>query len=298
MGRTLHISHPDTTWRDWLRDFGDRRDLLWLDPSFPEGGPACRLVLTSEGRVKAWRFVGTLDPLRDPLAWFSGAIELISLTSENCHIVTFPWRDTPVGRHLLLHFAQVVRPDRILVPANSNLARAGWIIGPEEVELRPRHLPLVVEASRRAQWLELLEKGEDHKVSLIDVSLVGSRLGSGSILKEIKQTDYAEVAGGVLLMVTERSIEDREMSNLMNYSNARKVVLVHPRDYRGLVCSFADQAGLDFGMGVIQSFDPTSGTFSIRAQAVNPAPIRILKLGLTRIDQSGKESFPLDPWTV
>lgn len=298
MGRTLLIAHPKTTWRDWLKDNRISRQLLIVDPADADHGTPARLLLIEGDRTKAWQFVGTTEPQNNPIAVLSSTAKLLQITSQDALILTYPLRLTPVLRQLAHSIAQLVQPEQILVPNGSRLDKQGWIIDPQSVELPPSLPPLVQDAQRRSRWIELYESGEDHTVDLDHVTTEGSRLGGGTRLAHKDFAEYGEVAAGTLHIVTSRKVPESEIGRVMDIAHARQTNFVDPSAYSGLICSFAHRNGSDFGMGVIKSFDPVKRQFQIRCQAVAPAPIKVLKIGSTRITDAGIELEQPKPWSV
>ncbi|MBS1707371.1 MAG: hypothetical protein JSS65_01475 [Armatimonadetes bacterium] len=298
MGRTLLVSDRRWSWRDWTREHLAGRDLVVLDPSCTDFGPATRLLLVRVGKVAEWAHIGSPDPLHDPVALVAGASRLLALAGDDALVQLFPWRWSPLGRHIALQLAQTCGLDSVLVPVGSGLENQPWPVGAEAVELTESFPPMVQEAQRRAQWIDLLEKAERHGVDLASASLVGSRLGSGVPVAIGMEGAYAEACGGTLLMVTDTPLGDAEVARAMDLAHAHRSQVVSPSAYVGLVCSLAHQDGSDFGLGVVDSLDFGRKVAHIRALAVAPAPVRILKLGTVRIDAVGKEIEDLKPWAV
>ncbi|MBX3112074.1 MAG: hypothetical protein KF857_08705 [Fimbriimonadaceae bacterium] len=295
MGRTLLVGDCRWSWRDWARENAAGRDLLVLDPSVADHGPATRLLLVRAGKVAAWAHIGSPDPFRDPVALLAGAARLLGQADADAVVQMFPWRSSPLGRHLALNLATMVAPSRVLVPEGSGLAHQPWPVGAEGVDLPEAFPPVVQEAQRRAQWLDLIERAEKHSVDLDQVVVVGSRLGSGEV---VDADPYTEVCGGAALVVTNDPMGDAEVGRVMDSVQADRSVIVSPDRYAGLVCSLARQDGSDFGLGLVSSLDLVRRVVHVRALAVAPAPVRILKVGTLRVDSLGKEIEDLKPWAV
>ena len=156
-------------------------------------------------------------------------------------------------------------------------------------------------AQRRARWLEMLEGCEEHELSLDDVSLYGCRLGSGERLRGEpfdSLGEHVELCGPVLHVVSRDEPDDAAVGEALTLSHARRMNLVSPDAYSGLVCSFARGAGEDFGIGTIKSFDFGSRTAVFLNNAVAPAPVHSVRVGSVRIDDTGKETGEARPWTV
>lgn len=295
---TLLVGHPKASWREWLKANGAKKTLLILDPADTEHGPpACARIVKNE-KSPDFRFLGSVDPLHNPLGILAAAAELAPPPDEDVIALLPSLRWTPLVRQMMLSVAQLLKPIRILVPESSRLEKHPWPVGAETVELPAPFPPLVKDAQRRARWIELLDSCVPHTVDLAEVALMGSRLGSGTRLAHKDFSDYGEVAGGILHIVTDRQLTDQESARAMDVTHARKLSLVSPSAYRGLLCSFADQEGADFGLGIVKSFDPDRARFEILGNPVAPAPVRILKIGLQRLTESGQEDGVITPWSL
>ncbi|MBS1723324.1 MAG: hypothetical protein JSS66_10265 [Armatimonadetes bacterium] len=294
MARTLLVGAPGWTWREWLKE-NRVASLLCLDPSNADHGPPGRAYLWSAGKSPRWRFIGSSDPVRSPVALFQAAWTL----SEGCDtVLLFPVRDSPIARQLATSIAQALALDRILVPLGSGLAPLGWPVGAEETSV-PEELPaMVLEAQRRAQWLTVLESTEEHVVDLRSVATEGARLGSGRALELQGWKGWAEVSGSVLHLVGDQEPDEQQVSQFLDDAGARRLSVVSPASYVGLTCSFASQEGEDFGIGFIRSFLPERGMLEVACTAVAPAPVRILRLGAMRIDGGGRELAESKPWLL
>jgi hypothetical protein len=252
----------------------------------------------AEGRVRRWTLIGTVDPLRNPVAVLNAAWQLSVSAPPEATALLFNVRSTPVLRQLALAIAQSVVPDRILVPRGSGLERLGWPVGAEETEVAEAFPHVVIEAQRRARWLETAEQSEEHDVDLTKVTVDGARLGSGVRVELPGWAGWSEVSGGVLHLVGEREVTEEEAGQYLDQAHAARVSVVTPASYNGLVCSFASQEGEDFGIGFVREFLPERRLMKVRCTAVAPAPVRILRLGALRVDDTGRELGDVRAWTV
>jgi hypothetical protein len=298
MSRTLLFGRPDVHWRDWIKEHRGRRDLLVLDPADADHGPAGRVLAVQQDRVVAWRYVGTTDTTRNPVALLQAAVELGAVVGPNAIIQGFPLPGSLGMRQLAMTLAQMLRPGQILVAAGSALEKDGWPVGAEPVDLPRAFPPMVTEAQRRARWLELREQSSLHTLDLPEISVQGGRLGAGRRARLEIEDCYAEVAGGVLHLITDTPIEEDQVARLLNLTHATRLSVVSPSAYRGLVCSLADQEGQDFAMGIIDGFDPTRRTLNVLSPMVAGAPARIVKLGMIKVDETGREEPPVAAWTL
>ena len=296
--RTLLVAHPKWTWREWLKENLGDRDLVVLDPAWSEKGPPARCSVHRGGKTVAWQLVGTLDVQKNPVGWLGAAHRMVSVAADDAVVLLFSMKVSPVLRQLSLTLAQSFAFSQILVPETSRFETQPWPVGAETVELAPSFLPVVQDAQRRARWLELVERCEQHVVPLGQVAFVGARLGSGTRLRHKDLAELAEISGGVLHVVTDRKLPEPEIRRAMDVTHATRLSMVSPGSYQGLLCSFCHQNGEDFGMGFVKSLDPVAETLTVMCDAVVPAPVRIVRLGLIKIDAGGIDDLSADLWTV
>jgi len=297
MDCTLLIGAAGHTWRGWLEQ-NSNRDLIIADLTNCDYGTPGRVSLWRAGKQIAWRFIGTLDVQRNPIAWLAAVSELALQMQNSGVILCDDASVNPVMRHLLLNLAMMIQPKEILTPEHSELESWPWPVGARPIPVLAGYPELVHEAQRRALWLKLLEDCSEHEVLLTDVRLQGSRLGSGELLANPDSNDYSEICGDVLHLVTQSKLGDDEIARMLDHTHTARLSMVDPRTYHGLICSFAHENGDDFGMGIVKRFDESRGLMTILNTALAPAPVRILKLGTFRIDSGGKEIGSLAPWTV
>lgn len=302
---TILVGSPDFTWREWVKTHRKNRDLLVIDPAEPNYGTPARVALIRGEKCPLWRFVGSLDATRNPIAVLSGVASILPTLGPDWIAILPAYRHSPVLRHLCLAIAQLLRPDEILVPEGSDFERAGWPVGPQRVVLDAAFHDLVRSAQRRARWIELLEQALPHEVPLDRVSLEGVRLGSGIEIPvaSLKRTTldcvlYAESFGQTSLLIADHELSPDQMATALDQTHATTATVIEPQSYSGLLCSFADQEGVDFGVGIIDSIDFTRRVINTRCTAIPPAPVRIVRVGSLRIDDSGKELGETKPWTA
>lgn len=302
---TFLVASSRATWREWLKANRQGRDLLVLDPQDAEHGTPARLCLVRGEKTVAWRFVGCLEPSRDPLAILAGALQLAGESGDDALVLLFEARRSPVVRQLALSIAQNLLPKEILVAEGEPFEGYGWPVGPRAVALDPAFPPLVQAAQRRARWIELLERTEAHDIAMDSVSLQGTRLGSGLpisaaelVKADLSRVLHAESFGSRLFLVADGDLEESEVARALDLAHASTATIVEPSGYEGRLCSFADQEGRDFGMGVVESIDFSRGLIRARCDAVPPAPVRILRLGALRLDESGRELGEAGPWSA
>lgn len=302
---TLLIGPPGVSWRETIHaDFGDH-DLVCLDPAAPDYGALARLVLWRDGKVRAWRFFGSLDAARFPHVALEALVRLIGASDRNTVVLCPSYRPGPVLRHLLALVAWVARPERILIAEGTPIATTGWPIGPESVSPQEAYPELVQSAQRRAGWLRLWEQGEEHTLDLSSIALEGSRLGAGRRVERserasggLPDTAYVEVCGSTLFVVSHDDLAENDVSRALDHFGCSKAQMARPSDYADLVCSFARDNGQDFGFGFVRELDPLSGVLRVRCTAVAPAPVRIVRLGSIRVSEAGRELGETRPWQV
>ena len=305
MARTLLLSTYDRTWRDWLKQNRQGRDLICLDPAEPDQSPPGRLCLIRGEKAVAWRFYGSLDPQRGPHVLIAALSELLSQASEDAIVQLWPSRGTPLVRQCTMLAAQLVQPDQIFIPANSDLEQSGFPVGPEEVELEESFPAMVQNAQRKAHWLKLMESCEEHTIDLDRVSVEGARLGSGlpihhdDLVRFFRgRVVHGETSGGALFLIAHEEPDDDQMARALDHYHCSRAHIASPSEYEGLLCSFAKASGEDFGMGALIKIDFESRKVLAHSTAVPPAPVRILRIGSLRVDTAGRELGETRPWQV
>lgn len=220
-------------------------------------------------------------------------------------VQTFAYRPTPLLRQTLFALVELIRPEKILVAHGTALSFRGFPVEIEEVELEDALPATVQHAQRKAQWLRLIEEGEDHEVDLREVALDGVRLGSGTALsaEERSRAGFADAlhverGGSVLLAVLPYEPEDWEVARALDLTGCARAVLVEPHAYEHLICAFARKGGEEIGMGMIRSVDWADRRMRVRCTAVPPARPETLRIGSLRVDPDGRELGEVRPWQV
>ncbi len=293
MARTLLLGHPGYSRRDWLKANLGERSHICLDPSEPLQSPPGRICLSRSSKVIAWRFFGGIDELRAPHVLVAGLSKLLAMVADDLVVEAPVYRPTSQSRQLLHLIVEAVQPDEILGPAENFPVEFCAIELPEAFS---EHVAI---AQRKAQWLKMLEECESHELMLGELKWDGIRLGSGrQMASETLDVLYMEAFGSILLVVAEGQPEDREIAKLLNHSHCSRAHIVAPDAYNGLLCSFARGNGEDFGIGVIDSIDFSSGIVRVKNSAVGPVPVPTLRVGRLRLDADGNELGEIQPWQV
>jgi polynucleotide 5'-kinase involved in rRNA processing len=303
--KTLLIGHPETSWREWLKDNRGGCDLLCLDPADPVQGVPGRICMFRGSRPVYARFFGSLDPLRYPDVLLAALVEGMAASESDLIVQSFGYKPSPLARRLVALIAQMVRAETILVADNAEIDLNGFPVGPQTVSIEKAFPRMVQDAQRKAQWMKLIEQCVPHTVDLSRVTIEGARFGAGQAMTVdeqsrvgLKEALYVERCGTSLFVIGEADIDEAVVSRALDLTHATRVFFARPEDFADLYCSFARQSGEDFGLGMIQSIDWTRRTAQILCDAVPPAPVRILRLGALRVTAKGQELGELRPWQV
>lgn len=304
MGATLLVQTPSFSWREWLKNHRTDRDILCLDPTDATFGQPCRFSLIRRERPVWERFYGSLDPGRAPHVLIASFVEGISLATENSLVLLPPFRNSPVMRQTLQLIFDLAKSSEILVPEGVVLPRFRSQHVFESVNLE-KSLPNAVQtAQRKAQWISLKERCEDHIVDLRSTIIEGVRLGSGEIVDEHQKTKlqldgaYVEVVGSSLFVVTDQEFDDGIVTRAMDYTHTQRVHFVNPKMFQGVLCAFTKQSGEDFGFGEVDEIDFINLRARVKCTAIPPVPVKSLRLGSLRIDEKGNEIGELKPWQI
>jgi hypothetical protein len=304
MPRTLLIGGSNTSWREWLKTHKQDRDLLCLDPSDAVQGHAGRFSLNRRERPIWERFYGSLDPQKSPHLIIAALVDGLSHAKDESIIQLFPYRPTPVLRQTTQLILDLCQPTEILVDSEFEFRGFRLPIEPQPVDLNKSFPSQVQQAQRKAQWLGLIERCENHTVDLRETIIEGVRLGSGNAVDEHQKSKlklenaYVEVVGSSLLVVSDSEFDDTTISRAMDYTHCARVNIVSPQLYEGCVCAFSKQTGVDFGFGYVQKIDFVNRRASVRCTAIPPVPVPTLRIGSLRIDDLGTEMGELKPWQI
>jgi hypothetical protein len=295
------VGHPSISWRPWIKENRGDRDFLCLDPSDATFGQPGTLTLFRGDRHLYQRFYGSLDPSRAPHVLIAALVEALSHTDRDLLIQLFVYRVTPLLRQTLHLILQHINADEVLIPdpIRDGLPEAKVLVGID------KSFPNLVQiAQRKAQWLDLLERCEDHVIDLHECRLEGSRLGSGTRLS-LNQREkigldkaYAETIGSSLFIVSDQEFDERTISRAMDFTHTNRVSLAAPELYQGALCAFSKIAGEDFGFGLVTNIDFEKMKAFVRCTAIPPVPVPILRIGSLRIDEQGNEHGELKPWQI
>jgi hypothetical protein len=301
MKRTVLVGHPSISWRPWIKDNRGNRDFLCLDPSDATYGQPGTITLFRGDRHLYQRFYGSLDPSRAPHVLFAALVEALTHSDRDLLIQLFVYRVTPLLRQTLQLALQHINADEVFIPeALRDAVPDGQVL----IGIDKSFPNLVQIAQRKAQWLDLLERCEDHVVDLNECRLEGARLGSGQRLS-LNQREkvgldnaYAESIGNSLFIVSDEEFDERTISRAMDYTHTNRVSLASPELYHGAICAFSKPSGEDFGFGYIDHIDFEKMKAFVRCTAIPPVPVPILRIGSLRVDAQGNEHGELKPWQV
>lgn len=290
------------TWRSRLRE---ARQAIVVDPLDADFGAPARIWRLERGELKEWKFFGALDPTANPIDLLRGFVQLLAAAGPDALVKLFDWREGPLARKLALALAEIAAPDQIFVPESAEVPLDLWPVGPERVSTEAQAPSVVLGAQRRARWLELIEQTVEVELDLRQTPLLGSRLGSGHRLDPemfwragLERVRYAERSGSSLLVVSDGDLTENGAARAMNLGEAKRLHHVETSDYAGLICCGVKADGSDYAPGFVEAID--FGREVIQARLVGAPPFTPvgLRLGLLRIDASGRELAELKPWAV
>src|SRR4051794_29801480 len=114
MARTLLLSSPSFSWREWLKEHRGERDLLCLDPGDPTQSPPAKVTLFRKTKPLYSRFYGSFDAGRAPHVLVAALAQMLHLAGGDVVVQLFPARGAPLLKQVTALCAQLVRPDEVL----------------------------------------------------------------------------------------------------------------------------------------------------------------------------------------
>lgn len=278
--------------------YNEKEEAILLDPEECGYGPACRLLLVKGGKVLAWSFVGSLDPLRQPLALFSGLLALKAKACASPTIRLFPVKPTPLALQTALELSHSIQPDRVITVEGSGLDRLPWPVGAETEKGEKAPPEMVPEARRRREFSTLADAQHLHPFDWTSGGLMGGRLGRGVPVPRLDDLVWAEAMGGTLFVISPEPLADPAIRRLMEDTGCDRVQAASPDDYKGLLVGLSRQDGSDFGLGIIEKLDLVKRSLLIRSSFPPETPIPILKLGGLKLDGSGRPVGSVKLWSL
>jgi hypothetical protein len=298
MGATLLVNHPRWSWREWLRqNLGDQA-LIVADPGFSDYGWAGRVSLVREKKIRRWRFVGVNDAVHAPLPVLTAVAQALPEAGPDPLILAPSGMNGPIARELVLMMGELAQVERVMVPEKSAYARWKWPWPMELVAMENPTAEYLLTAHRRAMWVEMLDAGHEHEIDLADTVVEHARMGGGQKLDLSQWGGVGWTHGAVLHVITDEPIDEFSAARLMDEAHARRISLMSPIEYHGILCSQARADGRDVGMGVVRSIDPKAQKVRVLTTTEEGAKANILRLGLLRLDDTGNELGDLRSWTV
>lgn len=305
MNRIVLLGSPKSTWKEWIFRNRAGSDLLVVDPADTHFGHPGRLILVREDKIVARRFFGALNPARSPMRIVAAFSELLALAENDLIIQLFPYRPHPGNLELIQILVDLAKPDRIFQDDRLELDITSWPIGPELAELETAPPASLQTALRKAHWLKLRQSAESHSLSLSRLSFRGARLGSGTVLSPAERIGaglgdalHAETCGSTLFVIADAPIGDASISQALDMTHADRAQIASSWRYENLLCAFLDSAGEELGMGFIDRIDFENGEMNASVNAVAPAPVKSVQLGLLYVDTNGVEKGEAKLWEI
>lgn len=245
-----------------------------------------------------WSFVGSLDPLRQPLALFSGLQMLLSKAGPSPQVRLFPVKQTPLALQTALEISHILQPERVVTVEGSGLERLPWPVGAESIPGEKAPPEMVPEARRRREFSTLADAQHLHPFDWTEGGLMGGRLGRGTPHARLDDVVWAEAMGGVLFVLSPEPLAEPALRRMMEDTGCDKSLAVSPEDYRGLLVGLARQDGSDFGLGIIEKLDLAKRSLIVRSSFPPETPIPLLKLGGLKLDGTGRPIGTVKLWSL
>lgn len=289
---------------------------LNLSPAAPQFGPiGCADFMRGQERHDGIRFIGSMHLHRVPLQAIDAVIWAQRKSASADLILEVPLSNlSSISVYVLRYLLRVFDPDQVISIGLESPESILHTSANCKVEIRApdrdveQRSPTSIAAYRRAAIRSYLGEGHFHDISLRNVRLVGSRIGSGialdvAELEEMrsmgfKEAAYAEVDGRTLYVVTPGEPHSSVVTSCVDRFGCKSAHLVHPKTFEGLLIGFENAHGDHLGVGRIVSVDFHSENLRIESPIEPPRFNATLHVGVWRTDASGNELGELRPWQV
>ncbi|MCW5947781.1 MAG: hypothetical protein KIT74_12205 [Fimbriimonadales bacterium] len=295
-----------------------REGASWLNlsPAAPQFGPiGCADFMRGQERHDGIRFIGSMHLHRAPLQAIDAVIWAQRRSEALDLVLEMPLNSlSSISVYVLRYLLRVFDPDHVI---SIGLESPESILQTRpncKVETRApdrdaeQRSSKSIAAYRRAAIRSYLGHGQVHDISLRNVRLLGSRIGSGIALEVaeleemksmgFKDADYAEVDGRTLYVVTAGEPHSSVVTSCADRFGCKSAHLVHPKMFEGLLIGFENAHGEHVGVGRIVSIDFHSEYLRIESPIEPPSINATLHFGIWRTDALGHELGELRPWQV
>src|SRR3990172_8800825 len=298
--------------------------VAWIDadPGQPFLGPPAAISLTLYAEAAdllkrknpmIMSFVGNTSPVGRLLDLISGLQKLVSLAHSvepdlvlinTCGLV-----NGGAARELKCHEIDMLSPryvialqkgtevEHLLAPHSH---RAGLLI--HRIPISPDAQASTREARRAAREQRFKEyfRGADYQeISLHDVGVLGSGLGTGERLgfRDINRLSkifqaiviHAELSADRLFLIIEGEYMEEELYTAKEQYNVREVMVVKRSELDHLLVGLNDDRNLCHGLGILRSIDLKELSIRVITPLRDVSGIRHLSLGSVRVSPAGGE---------
>ena len=301
---------------------GKRVVLIDADPGQPLIGPPSVISLTTFTEASEllkrknpmiMSFIGNTSPVGRLLDMISGLQKLFSLAqSLNPGLVlinTCGLVNGGAARDLKFHEIDILSPRLIIALQKGNevehlLAphshRAGLLI--YRIPVSPDARVSTAEARRAARELRFKEyfRGADfQEISLHDVGIHGSGLGTGERLgfRDINRLSkvlqaiviHAELSADRLFVLVEGEYAEDELYTAKEQYQVREVMVVKRSEMDHLLVGLNDDKNLCLGLGILRTLDLKELSVRVITPLRDVSGVRHLSLGSLRVSPAGGE---------
>lgn len=214
-----------------------------------------------------------------------------------------------LGRKLKTYKTDLVRPDylvgvqkkheieHLLIPfAHVARMKIRRVESPEEAK---RKLPEFRTARRRANYSKHFSESHGHLISMDNVSLWNTWLGTGRPMKwqYVKFIEdalkcavlHVEVTGRGIFIVSERPCSMSHRKDLEEQFKTANIVAVTEESFRNALVGLADENAQTLSAGLLQKIDFKHRYLFVLSPIKTVSPIRVVQFGAIRVTKEGEE---------
>lgn len=292
MHKRLLLRSRESTVDRWIKESYPHNLILSLDPNPHRHGVPTTIGIRKESDFLYTAFIGTLNPLHNPMLFLESMIRLSQKISED-YIIEFPfWQNQYLYHQMLKTTCEVIQPTEIYIDEKIRLPSNLSYLNVQKISFDEGPTDTFLKTKRRSFWSQFFNEATLLEIHLNEVYLEGSRIGSGQYLNPLQfnpSVVYAEILGTKLFVITQNPLTYDQQKKILDQAGALRIIEIPVSNYSGLVCNVLEKYLLNVDLSVIQKIDFSTRTIYLLVLEPFPSHLKYIQLGILRLNNVGKE---------